>query len=935
MLRSFGSVIVILLSLTVLGSSVLCSAYAETQPTTRLVSVEYPKAVLPSATFQVKVNAWYSAAFLSDIGVWDVDSALMVQSMTFISQFTGPGNVSFALSLTAPKTPGPWHLLAINRVWWQNAWYQDPKGGEEPFTVSISNNVTLTFGSIGTAAQISVDGYPYEIQNGANVSVSLKNGAHVLAAPMIIPSGPGQRYVFVGWSDGVNSVSHSIFLTVPTAIYALYQTEYYLSAQSDVGQITGGGWYPNGTEATVAVTPTAVTNQSGLTNNYQFAGWSGASDSASNVIALRMDGPKQVKANWALLPGPVINSNLLTVGLLLCCLPLLGRLAFLRLRHRGNAGRIRPGVAKGRGSLIIVLAVLLLPLVFPAAHAQSLPQPRASVVRIGDAEWYYWGHPGSDTCLIWLGGGVPAQAEPGSYAYFINPFDYESFDTIRFIQDLTNYYCVIALQQGSAQWFNPAANRTIYQELFQPQSTTLEAVHTWIAGQGYAHTFVVGYSVGGQAAIADLTLTHPEDWTTEDGIILITVPFSQDVLNNAKELRANLFIIYGGNLLDYEVTGVQFYNNTQPEGSGTGGYFHKEFHVIDDVGHEAWTVRATGAYDRRALNLIIGFIEKSKTLQVTRGLSLPTDSTGSMVATVLSVQAPLRVSPGEGFVVQSNVSLKASAPKSMILAAYTQNGAGILSEVSLKDGSLVAASIVIPPISKNMNLVLSVGVFRNSSGNWVRASNVYSTTLTISDLDTLTVRTSSPSVSFWFDGAQYATNSSGLVEIQTVAGQHTIMAQSFIYLSNVSRLRFLGWEDSTSELSRQISLDRDETIGISYVQQYLVEVNSPYGQTDGSGWYDANSSALALVQPPVLTSPPVIFAHWASQSNQSEVGLLFTVTSPQLVSAVWDTANTAPPPRQTVLDPMVILSTLALIILVILNIRSRPSGRNGRSPKAV
>jgi len=923
---SFRLLVIILLSLAVLSGSMLSAAYAETQPTVQVTSVDYPQTVPPGTQFKVEVNAWYSGSFLSDVGIWDLGSGLMVQSMTFISQFLGPGNVSFTLNLTAPRSQGPWHLLAINRIWWQNAWYQDPKGGEQQFTVAVSNNIALTLGSLGTSAQISVDGHEYGIQNGSYVTASVTLGAHVLSAPTVIQPTAGQRYVFTGWSDGVNSNPHTIFLTEPTTLCALYRTEFYLSVQSDMGQVTGEGWYPNGAGAQVAITPTAVTNDFGYADEFQFTGWSGASNSGSSILVLTMDGPKQVEANWANV-GPIIDSSVISDLLLLCCLPLLCRLVFLQLKRRRKTSQTgHVGFEKRWLSLSLLLVLLVLPLIVPMVHAQSLPQPNATTVKIGDAEWYYWGRPATDTCLIWLGGGVPEQTEPGSYGYFINPFDYESFDTIRFIQDLTNYYCVMALEQGSVQGFNPTANRTIYQEFFQPQSTTIEDVHSWIIAQGYLHSFVVGYSVGGQAAVADLTLSHPEDWTTGDGLILITVPFDQDVLSNAKELQANLFIIYGGNLPDYEATGMQFYNATQTEGVRGTGYFHKEFHVIEDAGHEVWTLRATGAYDRQALNLIIGFIERSKTLQVTHGLlSLHGNSTNSASASVLSVQAPSKVNTGEAFLMQCNVSLNASNPSSMILAAYTQGASEMLSEVSLAGRNGTRASLVIPSISNSMSLVISLVVLQNSNGGWVQASRTYSTTIPITDLITLTVQTSSPGSGFSFDGTNYSTNSSGLAEIQTVPGQHLVEAQPFIYVSNVSRLRFVAWEDLTNVTSRQISLSGDRTIHLSYVQQYLVQVNSTYGETNGSGWYDANSTASAIVQPPMLNSPPVIFSNWAPYANQSQVRLLFPVTSPQVVSAVWDNVNQAPQPAQIFLDPTLILSILAFLVLVVLNLKLSPS----------
>jgi hypothetical protein len=907
-----------------LTSSLVPYATAATEPTARLTSVDFPHVVAPGQVFQVKINAWYSDKFLADIGIWDGDAGLIVQSMTFISQFSGPGNVSFGLSLTAPRTLGPWNLVAINRVWWQNAWYQDPEGGQWPFTVMVERNITLTLGSIGADSDISVDNFSYQIRNESSASVVLQPGAHVLEAPMIIQQNPDERYVFEGWSDGVDSNPYIIFLTEPTALDALYRTEYYLSAETDMGRIVGEGWYQKGTQATVAVTPTvAVPASFGILNEYQFAGWSGDSSLTNNVIVLNMDGPKQVSANWRDV-GSMIGSWLPVGLLLLSCLLLVGRLVFVRSRKRHGTRLTRSlGAERRWGLTCLILILLMLPLVFPIAHAQLLPEPKAATVKIGDAEWYYWSQPGSDTCLIWLGGGVPEVAEPGFYAYFINPFDYESFGTIRFIQDLASFYCVIALQHGSAEAFDPAANRTIYQELFQPQSTTLEDVHKWVIAQGYEHTFVVGYSVGGQAAVADLTLSHPEGWTTEDGIILITVPFTQDVLRNAIELRTNLFLIYGGNLPDYEATGIQFYNNTQTEGPHGTEYIHKEFHVIDDVGHEVWTIRATGAYDTRALNLIVGFVERSKALQIGHGfVSVLGNSTSVMAARILSAQAPAKVRVREPFLIQCNVSSTLPTGQPLVLAAYDTDNDEILSEVGFANVSESVARLVIPPIPNNTVLPLSLVVLQESDGKWVQASKEYSTEVSVTNLATLTVETSYPDVSFAFDGTRYTTNSTGFTTLQTSLGQHLLRVQSFVYLSNTSRLRFVGWEDLRNETSRQIQLREDTAVEISYVQQYLLQVSSVYGKPSGAGWYDANSSATAMVQPPMLTSPPVIFSHWTTGENQSQVRMLVRATSPMAISAVWEPTNINPQSEPIYQDPVFILSLLAFIILLILNVKT-------------
>jgi hypothetical protein len=575
-----------------------------------------------------------------------------------------------------------------------------------------------------------------------------------------------------------------------------------------------------------------------------------------------------------------------------------------------------------------MLSLLIVPLVFPTANAQLLPKPRAATLKIGDAEWYYWSRPGSDTCLLWLGGGIPEVAEPGSYGYFINPFDYESFGTIRFIQDLASLYCVIALQRGSVEAFDPAANRTIYQEPFQPQTTTLEDVHKWIIEHGYLHTFLVGYSVGGQAAAADLTLSHPEDWTAQDGLILITVPFSQDVIKNANELRTNLFVIYGGNLPDYEATGMQFYNSTQPEGLQGTQYLHKEFHVIDDAGHEVWTIRATGAYDTRALNLIVGFIERSETLQIGHNLELALSNTTNVMSTrIISAFVPLRVGVRQPIVIQCNVSFTFPPSKPVVLAAYDADTEQLLSQVSFASPNESLARMIIPPILNSTILPLSLVILQESNGRWLQVSKEYSAEVAVTNLATLIVETSYPSIGFSLDGTHYTTNSTGFITLQTSLGQHVLQVQPFVYLSNTSRLRFVGWEDSTNETSRQIQLGGDETVEPSYVQQYLLQVSSAYGQPSGAGWYDVNSSATVLVEPPMLISPPVIFSHWTRGGNQSQVRTLVQVSSPTAISAVWEPTTSNLQYQLFYGDPMFILSILVLIVLLILNVRMRSSKR--------
>jgi len=176
-----------------------------------------------------------------------------------------------------------------------------------------------------------------------------------------------------------------------------------------------------------------------------------------------------------------------------------------------------------------------------------------------------------------------------------------------------------------------------------------------------------------------------------------------------------------------------------------------------------------------------------------------------------------------------------------------------------------------------------------------------------------------------FDNTQFTTNSSGMVQILTARGQHTIQIQPFVYFGNASRLRFTEWDDSTNATLRKLNLNDNTTLNAFYTQQYFVQVSSPYGQTVGSGWYDAGSLATVVVQPPMLNEPPVLFAHWTTGINASQVRTLLPVNSPTIVEAVWNGASSPPEFDAPFQSPWFILSALTFTILLLLNVKTRRS----------
>lgn len=578
--------------------------------------MKYPYHVLSGTVFPVTVVAEYSDKVGVDMGIWDVESGAVVQSISIPLRDTEP--MTFAFNLTAPAETTQWHLLAITRIWWQNAWYHDPLEGSSSFTVDVSNAAALSLASSGPPSSIGLDGIIYPV-NASLINLAVTPGVHRLVATQLIPGETGERFVFVGWSDGVTSNPRLLVISNTANLRAVYRTEYHLSVKSEHGLSAGQGWYPAGSNPsfTVVPAPSSLDSLGLVVVTYRFAGWSGDSSSSDALASVVMDGPKNVEARWV--PSETATLSLAIFGALMFG-SLILLIRAIRRNLRVRAPRLPPHHVQKWARLMLVATILILLLIrIPSTHAQLPTQSERSIVRIGDASWYYWKNTASDTCLIWLGGGTTDEQAIGYYSYEINPLEYESFGTIKFIQHLTTDYCLIALQKGSYEYYGPESNRTIYQEPYRMDSRIIGDIHDWIRKQGYAHTFLVGYSTGAQVAAMEVTIRTPEEWVSPDGLVLITPRLSDLVSKSAYRMQASLLVLYGGSIETpaYVSTGYDFYLDAPKDGWHNSSYLHKNFQVIEKMGHEVWTVYETGVYDNQAENFLVNFVSNVKALQFT------------------------------------------------------------------------------------------------------------------------------------------------------------------------------------------------------------------------------------------------------------------------------------------------------------------------------
>ena len=867
-------------------------------PIAKIISLNYPHHVLSDTVFPVTVVADYSDKVGVDIGIWDAESAVVEQSISIPLRDTGP--MTFTFNLTAPSETTEWRLLAITRIWWQNAWYQDPMKGSSSFTVDVSNTATLTLASSGPPSSVALDGITYPLNAAGSINLSVTPGVHRIAATELIPAEAGKRFVFVGWSDGVASNPRLLVINNTANLTALYRTEYYLSVKSAHGLSAGQGWYPAGSKPSFAIVPASSSLDwlALLIGTYKFAGWSGDSSSSDALSSVVMDGPKNVEARW-------VPSGTATVSLVIFSALMLGSLILLiraiRRNVKGRAPRLPPHRVQQWARLMLVGTILIVVLIqVPSSHAQLPTQPGRSIVRIGDASWYYWNNTASDTCLIWLGGGTTDEHEIGYYSYMINPFEYESFGTIKFIQHLTTDYCLIALQKGSYEYYTPESNRTIYQEPYQMDSRIIGDVHDWIRKQGYAHTFLVGYSTGAQVAAMEVAIRAPEEWVSPDGLVLITPKLSELVAKSAYRIKASLLVLYGGSIETpaYVSTGYEFFSYAPKNGWNNSSYLHKNFQVIEKMGHEVWTVYETGVYDTQAESILVNFVSNVKALQFTnKDLEMITHAAENTSAPVnpgldlTSATAPTEVSTATIVRVRVVLSNDYHATGTAQVIAFNLQRGDIegSQEVSLAGSSSRVLLLAFLPPPNSTELPLAIIVVTEAGGGWKPVCGPLLTNTKVLDTFKVTVASTVPGTSFVFDGSEFRIPDTGSIYLETKQGPHTIQVEPMTYLTPQTRVVFTGWDDGSTDATRLITLHNDTSILANYRVQYYVNVTSSYGIASGSGWYDENSTVAASIEPPAVNESKVIFAQWQGDVNNSDARILLTANWPITVQAEWTT----------------------------------------------
>ena len=898
----------LILALLILSPNVFPTAHAVDAPV-KILRVEYPTTVTADSSFPVTVEVAYSSRFgMMDIGLWDLENGTVIQEVVSNVTQGGAGESSYTLEVNAPSRQTTWHVAAIARVWIQEAWFYD-KDGEVEFSVNVIDHAFLTLTNLQRNSTLSVDGENVTLRDPTAVFRLSLTVTHSVEVSPLIQIAPGERLVFTNWSDGEESNPRDVALSENVTLAPIYRIQYLLAVSSDLSQTQGGGWYWAGDTAVFGI-PSATINSPGFVGlpvgGYHFAAWSGDSDSTSSTATIFMDGPKQVRARWIYEPAGV-SLGWIGAIFVIASIILLARATWL-VSRRSSRG-LRPiSPARMISGISIVLLLLL-----PVVAATGVPTPaRPEVVEIGDAAWYYWAQPSSDSCVLWLGGGV----EYSQGGYLINPFEYESFGTIRFLQDISKYYCLLALEQGTSASSN-LPNRTIYQELIQRHSSIGRQAHEWLNAQGYRHVFLTGYSVGAEAAVS-LAIDDPAAWTSSDGLILITSRLSPDLIAGAPTLNTNLMLLYG-HAPTFEPSGRRFYQLAPTEGWHGTEYLHKEYHVLDQMSHEVWSPLKDNSYSPTALGIFVNFIQTAVALQFSPLNFAEKPLVSNPAYVIKSVGLPSKATVGTPFLLVSTIMPTGPTPQtpneSAVIVVDNTSMTPVASSEFLPN-STNQVRVLLSPTVNTSRTVLLILVVTKSGSEWAPASSGYFTAISITNEVSLRIGGLVPNSSLTLDNSTYSVPPNGVLQLNTTIGIHSISVDAFVEQTGI-RDSFIQWDNGNTSTTRTTLVDHDVNITALYHREYLVNVTSPFGAPGGSGWYDANSTIL----PPLnaCVRPDLVFGSWNTENGLYTAGEPIPVNSALNVQAVWIEGAQS----YSTGDSWTSLATLAFSLLLLLNLRLR------------
>ncbi|MBI2184673.1 MAG: S8 family serine peptidase [Thaumarchaeota archaeon] len=114
----------------------------------------------------------------------------------------------------------------------------------------------------------------------------------------IVDHGNKTRRAFTGWTGDSSSTEPTgqILMNLPKHVKSGWKTQFFLSVDPSGGEVSGEGWYDNGSSAVVsAKSPSKTVEEK---SRLVFTGWAGDATSGSASLTVGMSQPRSLAASW-------------------------------------------------------------------------------------------------------------------------------------------------------------------------------------------------------------------------------------------------------------------------------------------------------------------------------------------------------------------------------------------------------------------------------------------------------------------------------------------------------------------------------------------------------------------------------------------------------------------------------------------------------------
>ena len=262
----------------------------------------------------VTATVSYSGAkpgFILTVSIFDLDSGGLVSGSGMAP--SRPCDLQYALCSGGVSSPsGSENVrfliagfkqtmsLAIIAIFYDNSGslVYDSESDYE-FVITMASAFVLGI-QVPYIVPVSVDGVS---QPKGNAWLYLSPGVHSISVPDTVQVDNVTRMKFERWSDGVNETARTIYLNKQTTLAADYVLQYFLAVTDRQGNVTGAGWYNDGSNAIFSV-PSTTMPMNGLMGllggKWKFEGWyeNGEILTASTAGSMLMLRSHSVTSDW-------------------------------------------------------------------------------------------------------------------------------------------------------------------------------------------------------------------------------------------------------------------------------------------------------------------------------------------------------------------------------------------------------------------------------------------------------------------------------------------------------------------------------------------------------------------------------------------------------------------------------------------------------------